>query len=338
MAYAKILSDISQGKLKPVYYLHGAESFFIDKIVQKLDEDGVVLTEGEKAFNRTVLYGADASIASLMNACRSFPVMANRKLVILKEAHRFPKTDWPKFVSYLEQPVPSTILVLVFRDPKVGLPKAAATAAKKHGEDFFAKKMYDRDVQQWISGHIQDAGFQAAPEVSGILTSNLGTNIGLISNELEKMFIALKASQQTKLSKDLVYDMINVDKQFNSFELVGALAEKNRVKAHMIVDKLTQNVKINPPILTLSSLYNFFHHISLVHRFKLRDPNSIKHQFGVNYFQAKDYAAGSARYSVQQTHRNLSYLREADLMLKGVKPTLMDESHILKTLVWKLLS
>lgn len=337
MNYQQLYQEIQKGKIAPVYYLHGEETYFIDKIVGLLDEEGRILSESERSFNREVFYGPDTQASKVVSSCRSFPIMAERRLVILKESHRMGKGEWTKLAEYVKQPVPSTVLIIVFKDRKVGLPKAATTALQKTGVDFHAKKLYERDIQQWISLHVKSQGYDMDPGIPAILTTNLGTNIPHIENEITKMFISLQASKQTKLSQDFVYEMINVDKEFNVFELINALSKRNGYRAHMIIDRLTQNVRINPPVLTLNNLFRFFHQVALVHRHQLRDPNSIKHQLKVNYYQAQDYAAASKSYSRAQTYRNIGFIQQADLQLKGMIPTNTDSRHLLKTLVWQLL-
>lgn len=337
MTYLQVLQKIKAKDFAPVYYLHGEEGYFIDKIVNALDEDGAVLTASEAAFNRELFYGPETKASSVLNACQSFPVMANRRLILLKEAHRMAKPEIEKLVGYLKRPVPSSVLVLVFKDRRVGLPKAGSEAIKKVGVDFHAKKLYERDIQQWVEGYLKDSGFSVEPGIASILVEHLGTNLNLIENELDKMFIQLKVNKQNKLTKEFVFRMIDIDKEFNVFELIRALGEKKVYKCHMIIDRMSQNAKINPPTVIVSGLFRFFHQVALVHRNKLRDPNSIKHQLGVNYFQAKDYATASQRYNKAQVYRNIGFLQEADLMIKGQIPSLMDHRHMLKTLVWKLL-
>lgn len=339
MTLTQILTQIKEKKFSPLYYLHGEESWFIDKILDALDEDGAVMTVSEAAFNRSLLYGADTNASQIVQACRSFPVMAQYRLVLVKEAQRLNKTEWAKMQNYFENPVPSTVLALAFKDRNSGLPKPAVTAIKKKGGvNFHARKLYEKDVQQWISGQIKDAGFEADPQIPFILSTNLGTDISHIENELEKMFIYLRAHKQTELKKDFVYQMIQVDKRFNVFELVHAMAGREIYKAHMIAHRLTQNEKINPPILTLNGLFRFFHNLALVHRFQLRTTDAIKNQLKVNYYQALDYQLASKNFNLNQTYRNLSYLKEVDLSLKGMIPTHMQAQHLLKTLVWKMLN
>ena len=337
MTYLQLIQQIHAKQFVPVYYLHGEEGYFIDKIVGALDADGAVLSASEAAFNREVFYGPETKTSAILNACQSFPVMANRRLILLKEAHRMAKPEVEKLIPYLKNPVPSSVLVVIFKDRKTGLPKAGVEAIKKYGVNYHARKLYERDIQQWVQGYLKDSGFQVESGIAAILVEHLGTNLNLIENELEKMFIQLRANKETSLSKEFVFRMIDIDKEFNVFELIRALCERKMYRSHMIVDRLSQNTKINPPTLVVGGLFRFFHQVAMVHRNKLRDPNSIKHALGVNYFQAKDYATASQRYSVAQVYRNIGFLQEADLLLKGQIPSLMDQRHIMKTLVWKLL-
>ncbi|MEZ4825167.1 MAG: DNA polymerase III subunit delta [Bacteroidia bacterium] len=338
MSFQQIIQDIRQKKFSPVYYLHGEETYFIDKLTEALDSDGAVLSESEKAFNREVLYGPDTSASKVINACRSFPVMAQYKLILLKEAQRMNKTEVEKLKNYLAQPVPSSILVMTFKGPKATLPAAVAKSLHKSTVVFQSKKMYDQDVQQWVAGHISESGFEYDPGIPSILVTNLGTNLNLIENEVEKMTIYLKATGQSKLTQQFVYEMIDVDKEFNVFELTNALGKRDHYRSHMIVDRLTQNTRINPPVLTVNGLFRFFHQIALLKQLQLKDVNAVKNALSTNYYAAKDYLEASKTFSLAQVYRNIGYIQDADLQLKGMIPSNMDESHILKTLVWQILN
>ncbi len=338
MKYAEILKQIQQRKIAPVYYLHGEEGYFIDKIAEALLAEEVVLNSTEASFNRDVFYGPETTANQILNSARCFPVMAERRLVVLREAHRLNKKELDKLDKYFAQPVPSTVLVMLFKDPKVGFPKKVADQIGKVGVDFLSPKLYEKDVQAWISHLIQDQGYTAPGELPAFLTDNLGTQLPFIENELEKIFITLKAAGKTAISMDLVYEFVQVDKEFNSFELVHAISLRDVFRAHLITDRLARNQKLNPAVLTVSSLFRFFHHVGLVHRFQLRDANAIKQQLGVNWFQAKDFAEAARRFPPHLVFRNLGYIQHADLQLKGIESTAMGESHILKTLVWQILN
>ncbi|GAB4425242.1 MAG: DNA polymerase III subunit delta [Bacteroidia bacterium] len=337
MEYNRLLQDIQARKFAPLYYLQGEETYFIDKVVEALDADGAVLQDAERSFNRELFYGPDAKAAAVANACRSFPMLAERRLVILKEAHRMPKPELEKLHPYFKQPVASTVLAMAFKDKTGGLPKGLVDEIGKRGVVFQPKKFYERDVQQWVAQMIRAAGYEADNSLPALLVEHLGTNLGLIENELDKMFIGLRSRGEQRLSREYVFEMVNIDKEFNVFELNHALAERHSYRAHLIIDRLTQNTKLNPPVLIVGGLFRFFHGIALVHQYNLHDANAIKNQLNVNYYQAQDLAQASKRYPAWQVYRNIGYIQEADLRLKGVVPTQMDESHVLKTLVWQML-
>lgn len=333
----QIKTQIEKKQFAPVYYLHGEESYFLDHIAGWLD--AAVLQPHETSFNKEVFVGADAKASQVLNACKSFPMMAERRLVILKEAHRMPKPEMEKIASYLEDPVPSTVLVIVVKSAKGGAGKAALKKMKaKGGVEFLSKKMWDRDVKNWLVGHIKAEGFTASHDIPEILVTNLGTNLGHLSNELEKMFLHLRANGQTELSRDFVFEQINVDKDFNVFELIQALSIRNVKRSHLIIDQMTKNAKINPPVLIVGGLYRFFHTVALAYSEKVNDPNTAKSKLGLNYAQARDALHGKQSFPLGTVYRNIGFVQEADLMVKGQIPTQMDASHILKTLVWKLLA
>lgn len=338
MSVAATLTEIANQKIAPLYFLYGQEDYFLDKIYDALDAEGVVLQPHERDFNRQVLMGPETNASAILNACQSFPVMAQRRMVILKEAHRMNKKEWERLGPYLTKPVPSTVLVVLHKDRRLPVGKKISDAMKKQGRVVESKKMYERDVINWVQSYLQQSGLSFDKGLPAILVTNLGTNPGLIENELEKIFLYLKATKKSAISNEFVYSMINVDKEFNAFELVNALAKNQSYRSHMIIDRLTQNTKINPPVLILNAIYRLFHSVALVHRFQLRDPNSIKNQLKVNYFQAQDYQTASRNFNIARTYRNISLIQRADLMVKGQIRTQMDPAHIMKTLVMNLLA
>ena len=335
MTFQQIQQQVKEGKFAPLYYLHGEEGYFIDKLVNLLEEK--VLNPSEAAFNKEVFYGNATQMAKVLNACKSFPVMANQRLVLIKEAQQIGKKEWDRLAEYVKAPTTSTVLVIAFKGRGNSLPKSLVSSMSRACVNYHAKKLYDNDIQQWITSFLQEKNIQSDPGIPTILTTNLGTHISLIENELNKMLIYLQATGKNQLTKDFVFEMINVDKEFNVFELIQALSHKNRYRAHLIIDRLTQNAKINPPVLTLNALFRFFDHLAMVHTYKLRDPNAIKHQLKVNYYAAKDYAFAREKYTLGQTYRNIRLIQEADQAIKGLISTQMGDRHLLKTLVWELI-
>jgi DNA polymerase-3 subunit delta len=336
-SFSALKKQIENGQFAPLYYFHGDESWFIDTLAQAVEQHA--LQPSEEAFNKEVFYGADTTANAVMTACRNFPMMASRRLVMLKEAHRLPKGEWEKLLSYFSQPVATTVLVIIHKSEKGGAGKKGINALEKTGGvSFHSKKLYERDVKAWLSTYIQSKGIQAEPQVADILVTNLGTAVGHIVNELDKMLIPLQAQGQNTLTRDIVFDAIDIDKEFNVFELIAMLGTRQVARCHFIMDRLSQNTKTNPPVLIIGGLFRYFDQIAQVYASGLNDANNIKKNLRMNFFQARDALNGRRNYSLGQVYRNITYIQEADLQLKGQIRSSMDSAHILKTLVWKLLS
>jgi DNA polymerase-3 subunit delta len=335
--FQSIKNDIQQKAFKPVYYFHGEESYFLDQLSHLIEAQA--LEPHETDFNKEVFYGADAKASQVLSACRSFPMMAERRLVMLKEAQRFPKPEMEKLVSYLKQPSPTTVFVMVFKGKKGSLPKAGVSALKKAGGvNFYSKKMWDRDVKAWLHLHLKELSLEADPEIPEIMVTNLGTNLGHLANEIEKMHVYLQASKQPRLSKEFVFEQIDIDKDFNVFELISALAQRRVKQAHLIIDRMSQNSKSNPPVMIVGGLFRFFDQVAQVYSQKVTDLNTARSQLGFNYGQARDAIEGRRNYSLGLVYRNIGFIQDADLMIKGQIPTRMSQQHILKTLVWQILN
>lgn len=336
MTYDAIVQQVQAGNFAPVYYFYGDEHWFTDKLTHLVEVHA--LAPDEEAFNKQVFYGAEAKAAAVLGACRSFPMLAHRRLVVVKEAHRMDKNEIEKLLPYFKQPVASSVLLLSFKGEKKSLPAAAAKAIEANaGVLHEAKKMYERDAKAWLDQLIRRRNISADPDVADLMLANLGVNLGLLENELDKMAIALQASGQPRLTRGFVLDSIGLDREFNVFELINALSTRQTQKCHMMIAQMTRNLKLNPPVVVAGGLYRFYHQIALAYSHKLTDAKSIQNQLKINWFQATDTANGKRSYNLSQVYRNIGFIEEADKQLKGITPSLMDEQHILKTLVWQLL-
>jgi DNA polymerase III subunit delta len=336
MDYEKIKRDIENGKIAPMYYLGGNEPYFIDKLAKLLEER--VLNPGEDAFNKAVLYGADANAGKLLGELRSFPMMANRRLVVLREAQRLNKTEWDKLQPYLDNPVSSTVFVMTFKGKDLDGRSKTFKTMEKNGIVFKSKALYDNQIPDWIRSYTESRGYKLQPEALRILATYLGTNLGLIESELEKIFITLKVDHITEVSTGIVYEMINVDKDFNVFELMNSLGERDHAKGHFIVNQMMRNAKEHPPVLIVFQLYQFYAKLLRLQALKLSSEFDIAKALGIHTFVAKQYVGAVRKYNARELYRNLTYALEADLYLKGVLNTHMSDEHVMKTLVYKLLN
>lgn len=336
MDFEKLKKDISTGNFARMYYLGGNEPYFIDKLSRLLENS--VLNPGEETFNKAVVYGADAKAGKLLGELRSFPMMANRRLVMLKEAQRMPKGEWDKLLPYLENPVESTVFVMTFKGKDMDGRSKAYKSLEKNGVVFKSKGLYDNQIPAWIQKYVDGKGYKLAPEALRVLSAYLGTNLGLIESELEKIFIYMKGDQTQEITTSVVYEMINVDKDFNVFELMNSIGRRDHARSHFIINQMMRNVKDNPPVLIVFQLFQFFSRLKRVQSRKLSSDFDIARELRIAKFIARQYAEALRNFSGRDLYRNLTYILEADLYLKGIQGTHMSAEHVMKTLVYKLLN
>ena len=335
----EIEQDIIQKKLTPVYFFYGEEAYFIDRLTDLLELH--VVTEAEKSFNYDMLYGPDITATALIATARAYPVMAQRRLVIVKEAHRIRKDQIEKLVSYLEKPVPTTVLVLIHKsDSKPdGRTKFGKMITQNNAviTSFESKKLYENQVGNWVEDIIKRKGYGIQSDALQLIIASLGTNLTMIENELQKIFTHLSAEQKNVIDKNMVYDFINIDREYNVFELINSLGQKNVYNSHLIVHQLLSNTKSYAPLMILSQIYNFYAKLALLKQQRIESDSAAAQTLGISPFIARQYVSAVKNYSYERLCQNMHFIVEADLSLKGIRTTQMGEDHILKTLVYRLL-
>ncbi len=336
MEFEKLKKDIEAHKFAPVYYLGGTEPYYIDKLSKLLEDK--VLNPGEEAFNKSVMYGADTKGPRLLGELRSFPMMANRRLVVLKEAQSLGKGEWDILQAYFDKPVDSTVFVMTFKGKDLDQRTKLYKSIEKNGVVFKSKALYDNQVPAWIMDYCTRKGYQLTPEAQRILATYLGTNLALIESELEKIFLYMANDPSKRISAEIVFEMINVDKDFNVFELMNSVGMRDHGKSHWIVNHMMRNVKENPPVLIVYQLFQFFSKLLRCQSRKLTKDAEIATELKIHPFVAKQYVDAVRNYNRNDLYRNLTYILEADLFLKGVQSTHMSDEHVMKTLVYKLLN
>ena len=210
----QLVSDIKKGNIKPIYFLMGEESYYIDKISDFIEDN--VLAEEEKGFNQMVLYGRDVSIDDIVGNAKRYPMMAERQVVIVKEAQDLSRTI-EKLVSYAENPQPTTVLVVNYKYKKLDKRKALYKTINKIGVVYESKKLYENQVAEWIRRVLSPKGYSISPKAAQMLVEFLGTDLSKINNELEKLQLIIPKEQQ--ITPELIEENIGISKDFNNFEL-----------------------------------------------------------------------------------------------------------------------
>lgn len=328
----QIVSDIKNGNLKPVYFLMGEEAYYIDKISDYIEEH--VLDEAEKGFNQAVMYGRDVSIEEIVASAKRFPMMAEHQVLIVKEAQDLSRSI-EKLTSYVENPQPSTVLVINYKYKKLDKRKKLYKAVAKNGLIYDSKKLYENQVADWIRRVLGGKKYQVEPKAAQMLVEFLGTDLSKINNELEKLITILP--QGTIISPQHIEDNIGISKDFNNFELRKAIGEKDILKANKIIFYFSQNPKNNPLVMTISLLNSFFTQLLIYHGLKNKSRDHVAKALGIRPYFVTDYISAGKNYPMRKVAQIIALLREADVKSKGVGATNQTQGDILKELLFKMM-
>ncbi len=331
--FKTLLKDLDNNIFSPIYFLVGEkEPFFVDLIANKIEQNA--LNEEEKAFNQSILYGKDVDIEEVLMQAKQYPMMAERRVIIVREAQSLMKS-FQKLASYLEQPQPTTVLVFCVKYKKLDGRLSVTKLLKKHAIYFESKPLYDNQVPQWISEILAAFNYTITPKASLMLLEFLGNNLSLIYKELEKLRFVIPPGQ--KITPELIEENIGISKDFNSFELNKAIAVKDEVKAHQIAAYFDQNPKHHPLPLTIATLNSFFNKLLRYHALKDKSKFAAAKALGVNAYFLEDYAFASKHYNMKKSSRAIAMIREADMRSKGVGANQLTNGDILKELLVKLM-
>ena len=328
-----ILADIKKGNIKPIYFLMGDEPYYIDKISDFIESK--VLKEEEKGFNQMIIYGRDASIDEIVSNAKRFPMMAERQVIIVKEAQDLSRTI-ENLVSYVENPQPTTVLVFCYKYKKLDARKKLVKTIKKTGNVLFeSKKLYENQVGDWIKKSLAAKQYNIEPKAVMMLVEFLGTDLSKINNELTKLTIIL--SNDKVISPLDIETNIGISKDYNNFELRKAISNKQILKSNAIINYFKQNSKSNPIVVTISLLNDLFTKLLLFHGLKDKSQNNVAKKLGVNPFFVREYFDAAKNYPMRKVSQIISMLHEADMKSKGVGASLMAKDDILKELLFKIM-
>lgn len=328
----QIVDEINSGNTKSIYFLMGEEAFYIDKISNYIENN--VLKEEEKGFNQIVLYGRDVSIDDIIGHAKRYPMMADKQVVIVKEAQDLSRTI-ENLISYVENPQPSTILVLCYKYKTLDKRKKLSKIIAKNGCLFESKKLYESQVSEWIASNLKDKGYQIEPKAGYMLVEFLGTNLSKIDNELEKLILILP--KETVITPAHIEKNIGISKDFNNFELRKAVGEKQIVKVNQIANYFSQNPKSNPLVMTISLLNSFFTQLLMYHGLKDKGKINVAKVLRINPYFVNEYQSAARNYPMRKVAQIIALLREADLKSKGVGASNLPHGDILKELLFKVM-
>lgn len=311
----------------------GEEPYYIDKISDFIED--TVLDEAEKGFNQMVLYGRDVTIDDIVSNAKRFPMMAERQVVIVKEAQDLSRTI-EKLVKYAANPQPTTVLVFNYKYKKLDKRKALYKAIKKIGVVYESKKLYDNQVPEWIRNVLKGQGYDISPKAAQMLVEFLGTDLSKVNNELNKLKIVLPKG--TQITPEHIEENIGISKDFNNFELRKAVGAKDILKAHRIAKYFADNPKDNPMVVTVSLLFSFFSQLLHLHGMSDKNPRSVASALKVNPYFVNEYLTAARNYPMKKVSSVIGLLREFDVKGKGVGANATPQGDLLKELLVRILS
>jgi DNA polymerase-3 subunit delta len=329
--YQQILKSIKEKDIKPFYFLSGGEPYFIDLISNYIESS--VLDESEKAFNQTIAYGKDIKWEELVESLKRFPMLAERQVVILKEAQSIPRIT-EKLMPYLDQIVNTTIFVVCYKY-KTTEAKKFIEKAKSKGVYYVSKPLYDNQIPDWIHNYLARKGFKITQKASLLLTEYLGSNLSTVANELHKLTIALEKG--TEINTEDIEDNVGISKDYNIFELQDALANKDILKVNRIVNYYGDNPKSHPMVMTISSLYGFYGRLIGFHYLPHKSQDEAMQSIGMSFYAAKNLLRTAQQIGPGRCYKALKLLREYDQRSKGINNASASDGSLLKELAFKLL-
>ena len=327
-----VLKELRAKQYRPIYYLMGEESYYIDVIANYMAEH--ILSDSEKEFNLTIVYGADTDIVSIINAAKRYPMMAEHQVIIVKEAQNIRNMD--ELFYYLQKPQSSTILVICHKHGVIDRRKKLATEIEKKGILFESKKVKESQLPAFISAYMKRKGINIEPKASVMLADFVGTDLSRLSGELDKLALILPKNQ-TCITPELIEHNIGISKDYNNFELRSALVEKDVLKANKIIKYFEENPKTNPIQMTLSLLFGFFSNLMLAYYAPEKTEQGIAAFLGLkSSWQSREYMNAMRRYSGIKTMQIIGEIRAADAQSKGIGNSSLSNGDILRELIFKI--
>ena len=339
MAQAKIthrviVEMIRRKEYKPIFLFMGTEAYYIDRLAEYIADN--VLTKDEQDFNQTVIYCTrETAVADVINCARRYPMMAKYQVVIVKEAQNLLKID--ELAVYAQNPMETTILVICYKNGKVDGRKKLVPAIEKVGIVFESEKLKEGMLPDFITDYLSRKQVSIEQRACQMMAESVGSDLNRLAGELDKLVLALPAEQK-RITTDLVQSHVGVSKEFNVWELRTAIANKDIAKANKIMFYMEQNVKANPPVMTVSTLFNFFALLMQAWYSPERtEQGMMKHLDFRQTWQLREYTTAMRHYSALKVMQIIGKLREADARLKGINRGNLTDADIMHELIFFIL-
>lgn len=333
LTYETIIRDVRGGDIKPVYYLMGEESYYIDRVSDFIVAS--LLQPEERDFNLITLFGAETNIETVINSAKGFPMGAQRLVVVVKEAQNLSGLERLEF--YLRNPQPSTVLLFCHKNGALDRRKKIATLIEKAGVLYESKKLYDSQLPAFIRDYLKRKHLAVDTVAAEMLANYVGADLNRLAGELDKLALSLPSGEKT-VSPALVESNIGISKDFNIFELQDALVQKDVLKVNRIANYFDKNSKANPIQKTLPALFRFYTQLMLAYYAPEKTEKGIAAWLGLTDWQVrKNIMPAMQRYTGTKVMRIIGEIRKADARSKGVDNPGTANGELMKELLFFML-
>ncbi|MAR40883.1 MAG: DNA polymerase III subunit delta [Flammeovirgaceae bacterium] len=339
--YNQIIKNLSEDKFSKIYLLMGEETFFIKKICQFFENN--FIEDQNKSFNQEIFYGRDISIENIISSCKSFPMMSDKKLVIIKEAQEldiFKRNNDKKnelLINYLSNVNPSTTLIFCLNnktlDKRGKLFKSFNESSCILDSSSKDNKIYDNQLPKWIESEVMKKKYSISNDALLILTENIGNDLEKIDNALNKIYSNIESKN---ISKDDILNLVGINREYNLFEFQDSLIDRNSLKCGKIMNYFTSNEKKFPIQQLIIYMYGFYSKLLVVKSKNLSNPDTISSEISVHPYVARSYARAIQNYTLNELFMIISFIKELDLVSKGLKQLKADNKALMGQIIYKL--
>ena len=332
VTYESIMSELKARHFKPLYYLMGDESYYIDKISDWIAEN--VLQPEERDFNQTILFGSDVTASQIADAAKRYPMMSQYQVLIVKEAQHVKNTE--PLEKYMQNPMPSTILVMCHKNGKIdGRKQGYVKTIREAGVLFESMKLKERDLPPFIEHYLQAKGASIDPKSTQLIAESIGADLSRLTSELDKVLLSLPEKDR-RVTPQVVEDQIGVSKDFNGFELRDAIVNRNVYKANLIIKYFDENPKAGSIYAFLPLLFSYFQNLMIAHYCPQKGSQEALAQWLEirNPWAAKEYVIGLRNYSAMKVMQIIGKIREMDAKSKGLDNPNTPPGELMKELIF----
>ena len=332
VTYESVMHDLKARDFKPIYYLMGDESYYIDKISDWIAEN--VLQPEEKDFNQTVLFGSDVNASQIVDAAKRYPMMSEYQVIIVKEAQNVKNVE--PIEKYLKAPMSSTILVMCHKNGTIdGRKREYVKAIQQAGVLFESKKLRERDLPSFIEQYLKAREASIDPKSTQMIADAIGADLSRLTGELDKVLLSLRESDR-RVTPQVVEDQIGVSKDYNAFEFRDAIVNRNILKANQIIKYFDENPKAGGLYALLPMMFSYFQNLMLSYYCPQKGSQEALAQWldMKSPWGARDYMTGMRNYSAMKVMQIISKIREIDAKSKGLDNPNTAPGELMKELIF----